>query len=266
MDGFSMARDDLETTLGELQKVVRKVIEADGIPEKKKHEMTARPLLREARKKLSALRAEARQTANPEERAKYDATCKDYDDRIRNLDNEMKSQIFPSQRPTRPKTYQEQREEEMMGAGNADGTRFESAGQVLDAAVRVQNDALESLQRTERLMNVTEEQGRATLTELQQQLEKMYQVDEELENLQGNLDRAARDVRWFARQAAKDKLMLTLFGLVVLAIVALVFISIWTKRKKKADEAAKDAAVFTSVMGSVCSVVFLMTGTLAGVW
>ncbi|EPY35640.1 QA-SNARE protein [Strigomonas culicis] len=235
MDGFELAEADLDATLQQLHQVVTSVIEATMLTEKKRIEMTARPILREARRKLSALRAEARRTADPGTRARYEEKCRAKDDRIRNYDGEMKSQIFPSQNASRPKAYQEQREEEMMGEGGVDGTGFKSSKQVLSAAINVQADALQSLQRTERLQNVTEEQGKATLQELQKQTEKMYQVDERLENLQGELDHAMRDVRWFYRQVARDKCCMSLFGLVILAIVALVFISIWTKRKKSAS-------------------------------
>ncbi|EPY25665.1 QA-SNARE protein [Strigomonas culicis] len=165
MDGFELAEADLDATLQQLHQVVTSVIEATMLTEKKRIEMTARPILREARRKLSALRAEARRTADPGTRARYEEKCRAKDDRIRNYDGEMKSQIFPSQNASRPKAYQEQREEEMMGEGGVDGTGFKSSKQVLSAAINVQADALQSLQRTERLQNVTEEQGKATLQE-----------------------------------------------------------------------------------------------------
>lgn len=231
MDGFAPLRKELDAALKQLHDHVQAVILAATIPEKKKEEMTARPVLRDARGRLAAMRAETRRTADPTTRATYEASCRDYDDKIRVLEAEMKQQIYPT-RAARPKTYQEQREEELMGAGGADGTGFTTSTQVLQAATNVQQDAIKSLETAERLQNATEETGKQTLQTLQKQTEQMYHIDEELENLQGQLDRASRDVRWFYRQMAKDKCFLSIFGIFVLGLIALVFISIYTKRKK----------------------------------
>lgn len=233
MDGFQAALEDLDGTLNVLKKQVEAVIVAATLPEKKKAEMETRPKMREARQKLSALRAEARRTMDLDARQAHDGICKDRDDMIRNFDMEMKNQIYPRRAaPPRPKTYQEQREEELMGPGGADGTGFTDSKQVLNAAINVQQDAIQSLQRAERIQHVTEETGKTTLAELQKQTEQMYQIDEELQNLQGQIDHASRDVRWFYRQMAKDKCFLSLFGICILALLVLVFVSIWTKRKK----------------------------------
>lgn len=231
MDSFQTAKDDFDATMQQLHRLVENVIEAATLPEKKKAEMAARPTLREARSKLSALRAEARRITDPATRTRSEAICRDCDTKIRNYDTEMKNQIYPT-RTARPKSYQEQREEEMMGPGGADGSGFTDAKQVLQAATNVQKDALESLKRSEQLQNVTEETGKTTLATLQRQTEQMYQIDEELQNLQGSLDRASREVRWFYRQMAGDKCFLSLFGICVLALIVLVFVSIYTKRKK----------------------------------
>lgn len=232
MDPFALAEEDLNRSLAELAKAVEQVIIGNTLPEKKKAEMAARPLLREARSKLSVLRAEARRTVDPALRATHEAMCKDKDDRIRNYDAEMKSQIYPARAaPGRPKTFQEKREEEMMGPGGADGTGFTDATQVLQAATNVQKDAIESLQRAERLQHVTEETGRETLQTLQRQTEQMYQIDEELQNLSGELDRAAKEVKWFARQLGTDKCFLSLFGIVVVGLAVLTCVSIYTKRR-----------------------------------
>ncbi|CAJ1017313.1 hypothetical protein Q4I32_001274 [Leishmania shawi] len=233
MDSFQTALEELDAILAILRKRVEGVILANTLPEKKQVEMEARPIMREARQKLAALRAESRRIVDLDMRQDHDAVCKDRDQTIRNYDAEMKSQIYPRRSGTpRLKTYQEQREEEMMGDGKADGTGFTDSNQVLSAAINVQKDALQSLQRTERLQNVTEETGRTTLAELQKQTERMYHIDEELHNLRGQIDHASRDLRWFYRQLARDKCFLSLLGLCIVALLVLVFVSIWTKRMR----------------------------------
>ncbi|KAG5507179.1 hypothetical protein JIQ42_06585 [Leishmania sp. Namibia] len=233
MDSFQSTLEELDALLAMLKKKVEEVIVTYTLPEKKKVEMESRPLMREARQKLSALRAETRRTQDLDLRQSREGICKERDETIRNFDAEMKNQIYPRRSASaRPKTYQEQREEEMMGCGTADGTGFTGSKQVLNAAINVQKDALQSLQRTERLQNVAEETGKTTLAELQKQTERMYQIDEELQNLQGQLDHVARDVRWFYRQMSRDKCFLSLLGLSILALLVLVFVSIWTRRMR----------------------------------
>lgn len=189
-------------------------------------------MLREARDKLFALRAETRRAADPAIRDEYEAICRARDEKLRTFDAEMNRQIFSvGQAAPRALTNEEQHEIEMMGVGGADGTGFQNSNQVLDAAVVVQADTLQSLKRTEQLQNATEETGMTTLQTIQRQTEQMYHVDEELQNLQGLIDRASRDVQWFYRQLAGDKCFLVIFALLILTLIALTFIAVWTKRK-----------------------------------
>lgn len=232
MDGFDAALEDLDDAMKRLHGLVQSVIVAPSLPEKKEVEMSARPVFREARSKLSALRAETRRTTDATTRAAREGICRDHDDRIRNYESGVKEQIYPSRQAPAPTTFQKSRESELMGAGGAGGTGFTSATQVLEAATNVQNDALEAIARTERLQHVTEETGKSTLLTLQRQTEQMYQIDEELEDLQGQLDHASRDLRWFYRQMAGDKCFLMIFAVLILSLLALVFISIYTKRRR----------------------------------
>ncbi|KAG5510916.1 hypothetical protein JKF63_06417 [Porcisia hertigi] len=235
MNSFQIALGELDATLALLKTKVEEVIVSDTVPQKKRVEMEARPLMREARQRLSVLRVEARRTSDLDSRQDQEAICKERNETIRSYDAELKKQIYSrGASPARPQTYQEQREGEMMGMGGADGTGFTDSKQVLNAAINVQQDALQSLQRAERLQHVTEETGKTTLVELQKQTERMYQIDEELENLRGQLDHASRDLRWFFRQLARDKCFLCLLGLCVVGLLVLVFVSIWTKRKRAA--------------------------------
>ncbi|ORC86557.1 uncharacterized protein TM35_000271470 [Trypanosoma theileri] len=222
--------DDVRAALEQLSKATEAVVIADTIQEKKSAEMAARPFMRDARSKVSTLRAEVRRTQDPGTRTLYDGICRDADEKVRALDAEMKRQIYPQRLSPRPKTYTERREEELLGTGGATGAGYRDSQEVLQAAVNVQKDALLSLERAERLQHVTEETGRDTLTTLRRQTEQMYHIDEELENLQGQLDRATRDLKWFYRQLAGDRCFLSLLGIFVLVIVVLVFVLIYKKR------------------------------------
>ncbi|CCW65875.1 unnamed protein product [Phytomonas sp. EM1] len=236
MDLFQDLFNELDATLSKLHNCVRDVIEADTLPEKKKQEMAARPLVREARSMLSALRAEARRTEDEQVRINCEAMCRLRDERIRNCEKEMREQIYPTRASARQKTLQEQREEELLGEGRLDGSGFTSSQKVLHAAVNIQKDALESIQRSEQLQHQTEETGRTTLQTIQKQGMQMYQVDEELRDINGMLDRASRDLRWFYRQVSADKCFLVLLGCLVVGMLVLVFVSIYMKRKRDAHK------------------------------
>ncbi|RNF07013.1 putative Qa-SNARE protein [Trypanosoma conorhini] len=229
---LALLADDVSEALAQLSKATEAVVIAGTLQEKKAAEMAARPIMREARSKISILRAEVRRTQDPATRAQYEKLCHEADGTVRSLDGEMKQQIYPKRTVPREKTYTERKEEELLGAGGADGTGFTDSKQVLQSAVNVQRDALISLERAERLQHVTEETGHETLKTLRQQTEQMYQVDEELRNLQGGLDRATREVRWFYRQLAGDRCFLSLLGICVVALAVLVFVMIYKKRHK----------------------------------
>ncbi|ESL09888.1 hypothetical protein TRSC58_02387 [Trypanosoma rangeli SC58] len=229
---LTILADEINEALAQLSKATEAVVVAETLLEKKTAEIAARPIMREARSKISTLRAEVRRTQDPATRAQYEKICQEADGRVRSLDGEMKQQIYPKRTVPREKTYTEWKEEELMGAGGPDGTGFTDSKQVLQSAVNVQRDALISLERAERQQYVTEERGHETLKALQQQAEQMYQVDEELRNLHGGLDRAAREVKWFYRQLAGDRCFLSLFGICVVALAVLVFVIIYKKRHK----------------------------------
>ncbi|CCW71670.1 unnamed protein product [Phytomonas sp. Hart1] len=224
--------NELDATLNNLHNCARGVIEAETLPEKKKQEMIARPFVREARSLLSALRAEARRSDDEQARSNCEAMCRIREERVRNCEKEMREQIFPTRTASRPKTFQEQREEELLGEGGPDGSGFTSSKSVLKTALNIQKDALESIQRSEQLQHQTEETGRGVMHTLQKQTLQMYQVDEELRDINGPLNRASRDLRWFYRQLSVDKCFLVLLGFLVFVMLGLVFVSIYMKRKR----------------------------------
>lgn len=235
MESCQTVLDELDATLEELHGVLQLTIEQESLAEKKKTEMASRPALKEARRKLSELRAEIRRLNEPTSRMEFEALYKDRETRLRNYVSAMKEVVFPNSggRGTGaavPQTYAERKAEELMGPGRADGTGFQNTGQVLTAATNVQQDALEAIERAERVQYVTEETGRQTLEQLRIQTERMYQIDEELEDIHGQLDHASKDIKWFFRQLAGDKCLLSLFGIFILGFLVMLFIVIWKRR------------------------------------
>lgn len=219
--------DDVRAALDQLSKATEAVLIGDTLLEKRAAEIAARPVMREVRSKISMLRAEVRRTQDATLRTQYEKICYDADEKVRALDAAMRQQINPG-RTARPTT-----DAGPTGAGGPDEAGFQDSKEVLQAAIDTQQDALVSLGRAERLQQATEEMGQETLLTVQRQTEQMYHVDEELQNLQGELDRAGREVRWFFRLLAGDRCFLSLFGICVVALAVLVFVLIFQSRRKR---------------------------------
>lgn len=225
--------DDLDVTLEELRDVLQMAIEQESLAEKKKIELVSRPTLKEARRRLSELRAAMRRLEDPATRRLFEGHYRDRETKLRQYVSTMKEQIFPeSTRAAQwvPTTYAERKAAQLMGPGGVDGSGFKTTEEVLTAASNVQQDALEAIQRAERVQYMTEECGRATLQQLQLQTERIYQIDEELEDISGQLDHAARDVKWFFRQLSRDKCLLSLFGIFIVGFLVMLFVVIWKRR------------------------------------
>nr|CCC91902.1 unnamed protein product [Trypanosoma congolense IL3000]CCD13184.1 unnamed protein product [Trypanosoma congolense IL3000] len=226
---------EVKDALEKVETAAQTVFDASTLLEKKQAEIQVKPVMRETRSKIAALRDELRQVDDASVRTHYDKFCRTSEENIRQLDARIKQHIFGHKGDmAKAPSHAEKREGELLGEGGADGSGFQDAEQVLQSAVNVQKDMLVSLQRTEQVMVMTEELGQETLKTLQRQTELMYQVDEGLEDLQGQLDRASRDVRWFYRQLAADKCFLSLFGILVVCMAVLMGIMIYKKRHAKA--------------------------------
>lgn len=226
------ADGEAQSQMSALQKIADAVKLAPTLQEKKDIEQKQwRAALKKARASVTQLRAEVRRSTEPTQKTVFDKRCKTYEATLKELETAVRGEIRPSAKTAPKKSFTEAKHEELMGEGGADGSKFENEAQVLNAAVRVKDDTLQSLQRSERLAATTEDVGRETLHQLQLQTEKLYKIDEELDNLQGELDRASRDVKWFARQMVGDKCFLSIFGFLIIAFLVLVFYSIYSKRK-----------------------------------
>ncbi len=126
--------------------------------------------------------------------------------------------------------------------GDAANGDFTSETQVLDTGIKVQQDAMKSLARTERLTMATEEIGLESLKTLQKQTESINQINQEMDKMDSNIARAKADVIWFARQLAGDKCFMMLFLFLVLGLCGLVFWKIYERRKNEADAAKNTPA------------------------
>jgi hypothetical protein len=225
--------NDINQMMLALKTKVDEVTAAPTLEEKRRLETDNRADLRRLKSALANFSKQIRVCNVPTQKAVFQKNYNEYEVRRKEYEKLLREQIYPKARtasqPGPVKSMTEIQHEELMGEGGEDGSGFKSATQVLGAAIRVNEDALKSISNSERILHTAEETGQNTMQELQKQTEKMYEIDKGLENLQGVIDHASRDVKWFARQLAKDKCFLSIFGIVLLLLVILVFFSIYKK-------------------------------------
>lgn len=104
------------------------------------------------------------------------------------------------------------------------------ATQVLAVGIDINKDTLASIRRSEKLVSHTEEIGNETLQQIGKQTETIVQIDKTLDELDGNLVRAKKDVAWFFRQIAGDKICIFVFALIIIILIFIVFFAIYKKK------------------------------------
>lgn len=236
VDNLQQSDQEINAAMSELNESVEAVVKAKDMPEKRQLEKVARQKWKAVRSLVNTFKAEVAKCENATQKTVFQRNWQQYNSRITVVDKELRDQLAP------PKTNTEaarvsQNNARLMGEGGEDGSGFQNARQVFAACVRIQDDALKSLQRSEALGINSENVGRETLTVLQKQTELLYKIDDELNNLQGQLDRAKREVMWFARQLAGDRCFTMIFIMVVAALCFLIFYKIYQKRSSKSTPA-----------------------------
>jgi tyrosine-protein phosphatase YwqE len=158
MSEVNILDHEIKETISSLQVRVASISRAQTLAEKKELEVSARPTIKELRAKLTLLRVESKHIPDSTQKSMYEVQLRNYEDVVKDLERQIRTQINPP-----PKSLAEQHAEELMGEGGVNGSGFRNTDQVLRAGVRIQNDALESLRRSERLASESESIGRRLL-------------------------------------------------------------------------------------------------------
>eukprot|EP00758_Cryptobia_borreli_P011866 Tbor_TRINITY_DN5697_c2_g1::TRINITY_DN5697_c2_g1_i3::g.8753::m.8753/K08494/NSPN; novel plant SNARE len=252
---LELADEEINTTMDKLRSEIYKLDTIINVTDKRKKVQELKDQLRAISSLVSSLRSEINKTTDLTQKQEFDnkrntymIELKEMQAVLRDATSAPRKEVNKNKRDTR--TFAERQIENLMGEGGEDGSGFTNATQVLEAGKRINEDAIESLARAEVLQNTAEDTGLGTLQALQKQGETLYNVDEELQELHGNLDRASRDVRWFATRLASDKCFLSLFCLLILGVMVLIFWKIFSDRKKAAAETSGTSTVYnTSTVG-----------------
>eukprot|EP00667_Euglena_gracilis_P022637 EG_transcript_25281 len=109
----------------------------------------------------------------------------------------------------------------------------ETRQSVMKDALHVQDQSLASLARTAQMAAQSEDLAVKTNVQLKIQTEQLGRIDNDLDQLEGELKRARKELVWFVRNAMTDKCLVCLFGLVAIAVVFLICWKIWGTSIKK---------------------------------
>jgi len=216
--------EEIESLLNQLDDCISQSQTAKSIEEKRKLDSQIRTLLRKTKSSISYLCAELKRTPESINKSVCMKQVTECDKKVKQYEETVKNASKP-----KPKITQNNQDKNS-NPNDVQMQEFGSAREVLDVGVRINNDTLDALKRIEKNAIITEDIGIETNKMLARQGEVIVHVDEELQHLETNIQRAGRDVKWFARQMAGDKCCLTMFGLVVLGLVGIVFYVIYKKK------------------------------------
>ncbi|KAG5482146.1 hypothetical protein CUR178_06005 [Leishmania enriettii] len=113
-------------------------------------------------------------------------------------------------------------------AGGEDYPVMSNRAEARHAATRineVQQSTLQSLGRSEKLLNVTETLGNEAATKLRAQTEQIKQTNDTLEEMHSELGRASAELKRFMRQMARDRLIIFFAITIVVCIIIIVVLA-----------------------------------------
>ena len=221
--------------MNRLDEAVAAVRAVETVPERKQPNKEAEKAFQQAKRAIGQLRNEVKRIEDPTQKSVFQRKYGDLDARLKAYGAEMKDLMRVKRAPQA--TAEEKQMEAIMGEGNLTGAKFQTKGEVMDAAVRATDANTRILQSVEMNVATIEATGNEIATKLATDTEKIREIDKNMSTLQAEIDRAKNDLMWFARQMAGDKCFLIVMVLVIAALVLLTFYSIFDKRTTKATPA-----------------------------
>ncbi|KPI82966.1 putative Qa-SNARE protein [Leptomonas seymouri] len=90
----------------------------------------------------------------------------------------------------------------------------------------VQQGTLQSLGRSEKLLNETEALGTDAATTLRAQTEQIKSINEDLDEMHGEIGRASSELKSFMRRMARDRLIIFFAVAIVLCVIVIVVLAV----------------------------------------
>jgi len=121
------------------------------------------------------------------------------------------------------------------GAGGGVRLDVMNDKQVLQAAEKLQDESLDSLERSKKVIADAQQIGTDTAKTLKDQTEQLNRVNADVDSIHSNLKLAEKQLKNFVRRMATDKVIMILLCLIVLAVIGLIAVETVGGGKKKDD-------------------------------
>jgi hypothetical protein len=118
------------------------------------------------------------------------------------------------------------------GDGAGDGRKndgLDDARVQKNRIAKTQKGTLDSLQRTEEMINQSEDVGNQAATTLKNQTEQIKQANEKLDVIESQVDKAKTELNAFIRRMMTDKIIICFAVLVIVGIIVIVVYKVQSK-------------------------------------
>ncbi|KAK5580720.1 hypothetical protein RB653_000744 [Dictyostelium firmibasis] len=217
---------DLQENEMDFEKIVREVeigikdlsknkrgIEARGGAELLKNRLTR------AKQILRSYKLDFRELPKTEQKP-YQDKANQYEEQIKTLENDL--------------NWAEKNSENGGGSNNnnnnGQSTIDTEYQEIMQKAKKTQLQDIDTTHRILQEVNQINEVGTSTLEEMAVQEDQMKRIQKDMEEIDGNLKLATRQMRAFARKMATDKIIM---GLVLLIVAAIIFVIVYSIVKPK---------------------------------
>ncbi|GAM20967.1 hypothetical protein SAMD00019534_041420 [Acytostelium subglobosum LB1] len=218
MSDLDEYENEIRSLLEEIDRGIKEITRASG--KKQQFDVRAKAEMLEGRLKranavLKSFRADYRELEKKDQ-GPYATKATQFEETLKTLKNELEWAC-------------KQSENGGLGAAGAQSSPQDDYQQTMVQAKRIQAEDIDATGRIASQVVTINQVGQATLEEMAIQEEKMKQINKSMDEIDGNLKLAQRQMRAFARKMATDKLIM---GLVLLIVLAIIFVIIWKIVKK----------------------------------
>ena len=133
--------------MNRLDEAVAAVRAVETVPERKQPNKEAEKAFQQAKRAIGQLRNEVKRIEDPTQKSVFQRKYGDLDARLKAYGAEMKDLMRVKKAPQA--TAEEKQMEAIMGEGNLTGAKFQTKGEVMDAAVRATDANTHILERVE---------------------------------------------------------------------------------------------------------------------
>ncbi|KAJ1625512.1 hypothetical protein T492DRAFT_1039290 [Pavlovales sp. CCMP2436] len=221
--GYAEMQEDISSYEADLAAVEKEIrlsfdavhsLEGDSRVEKLRHIASH---LYHAKQLLQTLRLEVAETADA--KAQWQGSLAQHTATLQRFDSLL------------PALQNDERWQDMLGGGELAADTLTPA-QLIQHAAQVQEQSVESLTRSKRMVSGARETGAFTADQLRRQTEQMQRVDGNVKDMNFHFDAAKAQISNITKQLETDKCFLALIFLIIMGIVVIIIYKAFNPNSK----------------------------------